>query len=168
MNIVVPHQLGVVVASLGKGTIPYREIFVYILFRALQGQQGVIGSIRAIIWIPIGQMAYRQLTGAAFEHVLSLSMDFHLGKRIGEVTSALSKGSSINTFLDGLIFQLFPMILDLWIAAIYFYIELDIFYSLIVIATTWLYLFATIYMAKHRGRARREMALREREMEAAK
>jgi hypothetical protein len=31
-----------------------------------------------------------------------------------------------------------------------------------------MYLFATIYMAKYRGRARREMVNRERQMEAAK
>lgn len=82
--------------------------------------------------------------------------------------SALSKGSALNTFLDGLVFQLFPMVADLWIAALYFLIQFDAFYSLIVITVTWLYLFVTIYMAKYRGRARREMVNREREMEAAK
>ena len=95
-------------------------------------------------------------------------MDFHLSKRIGEVMSALSKGSALNTFLDGFAFQLFPMVADMWIAAIYFLVEFDAFYSLMVITVTYLYLFVTIYMAKYRGRARREMVMREREMEAVK
>ena len=164
----VPHQLGVVVAALGPGTIPYGKIFLYILFRAFQGQQGIIGSFRAILWIPISQSTYRRLVSAAFEHVLMLSMDFHLSKRIGEVMSALSKGSALNTFLDGFAFQLFPMVADMWIAAIYFLVEFDAFYSLMVITVTYLYLFVTIYMAKYRGRARREMVMREREMEAVK
>ncbi|KAB8274682.1 P-loop containing nucleoside triphosphate hydrolase protein [Aspergillus minisclerotigenes] len=168
VNILVPHQLGIVVAHLGSGTIPYQKIAIYIALRALQGQQGVIGSIRALLWIPVSQSTYRRLTSSAFEHVLSLSLEFHLGKRIGEVMSALSKGSALNTFLDGLVFQLFPMVADLWIAALYFLIQFDAFYSLIVITVTWLYLFVTIYMAKYRGRARREMVNREREMEAAK
>jgi ABC-type bacteriocin/lantibiotic exporter with double-glycine peptidase domain len=168
VNILVPHQLGVVVAALGAGTIPYGKIAIYVILRGLQGQQGVIGSIRALLWIPVSQSTYRRLTSSAFEHVLSLSLEFHLGKRIGEVMSALSKGSALNTFLDGLVFQLFPMVADLWIAAAYFLIEFDAFYSLIVIAVSWLYLFATIYMAKYRGRGRREMVNREREMEAAK
>jgi ATP-binding cassette, subfamily B, vacuolar membrane transporter HMT1/ACLQ len=156
------------VNALGRGKVPLKEIGVYTMYRALQGQQGVIGSIRALLWIQIGQSTYRRLTRAAFEHVLSLSMDFHLGKRIGEVMSALTKGSAINTFLDSLVFQLFPMVADLWIAAIYFFIEFDAFYSLITISVMWTYLFVTIYMAKYRGRARREMAMADRTMDAAK
>ncbi|EFE39246.1 ABC multidrug transporter, putative [Trichophyton verrucosum HKI 0517] len=167
VNIMVPRQLGFVVASLGSGTIPYKQLAIYLVLRGLQGQQGVIGSIRALLWISVSQSTYRRLTSSAFEHVLSLSLEFHLGKRIGEVMSALSKGSALNTFLDGLIFQLFPMVADLWIAALYFLIEFGAFYALIVISVTWLYLFVTIYMAKYRGRARREMVNREREMEAA-
>ncbi|KAF3483155.1 heavy metal tolerance protein [Arthroderma uncinatum] len=168
VNIMVPHQLGLVVGSLGSGTIPYKNLAIYIILRGLQGQQGVIGSIRALLWISVSQSTYRRLTSSAFEHVLSLSLEFHLGKRIGEVMSALSKGSALNTFLDGLVFQLFPMVADLWIAAVYFLIEFGAFYALMVIAVTWLYLFVTIYMAKYRGRARRDMVNREREMEAAK
>ncbi|KAK7562339.1 putative transport protein [Phyllosticta paracitricarpa] len=168
INILVPHQLGVVVDHLGKGKMPLKEILIYVIYRGLQGQQGVIGSLRAILWIPISQSAYRRLTIAAFEHVMKLSLDFHLSKRIGEVISALSKGSAINTFLDGLIFQLFPMVFDLFIAALYFFFELDAFYAIIVVSVMWFYLFITIYMAKYRGRARREAATRDREMEAAK
>lgn len=82
--------------------------------------------------------------------------------------SALSKGGALNTFLDGLLFQLFPMVVDLWIAAVYFSVMFDAFYSLMVISVTYFYIYITIYMAKYRGRARREMAKRERQMEATK
>jgi ABC-type transport system involved in Fe-S cluster assembly fused permease/ATPase subunit len=168
VNILAPHQLGVLVASLGPGQLPHEQILLYVLYRALQGQQGVIGSIRALLWIPISQSTYRRLSSAAFRHVLNLSLDFHISKRIGEVISALSKGGALNTFLDGLAFQLFPMVADLWIAAVYFYIMFDAFYSLMVVSVTWFYIYITIYMAKYRGRARREMVKRDREMEAAK
>ncbi|KAI0401583.1 P-loop containing nucleoside triphosphate hydrolase protein [Xylaria palmicola] len=168
VNILTPHQLGVVVNTLGSGQLPHKQLLLYILFRGLQGQQGVIGSFRALLWIPISQSTYRRLSSAAFEHVLQLSLDFHLSKRVGEVMSALSKGGALNTFLDGFAFQLFPMVADLWIAAGYFFFYFDAFYSLMVIAVTWFYIYITIYMAKYRGRARREMVKREREMEAAK
>ncbi|KAI0392797.1 putative transport protein [Xylariaceae sp. FL0594] len=168
INILAPHQLGVVVASLGSGTIPHKNILLYILYRGLQGQQGVIGSVRALLWIPISQSTYRRLSSATFAHVLRLSMDFHISKRVGEVMSALGKGGSLNTFLDGFAFQLFPMVADLWIAAVYFLVQFDAYYSFMVIAITWMYIYITIYMAVYRGRARREMALREREMEASK
>lgn len=148
--------------------MPHKQILLYILFRGLQGQQGVIGSIRALLWIPISQSTYRRLSSTTFNHVLQLSLDFHLSKRVGEVMSALNKGGALNTFLDGLVFQLFPMVIDLWIAAAYFFFVFDAFYSLMVIMVTWFYIYITIYMAKYRGRARREMVKREREMEAAK
>ncbi|TVY27403.1 ABC transporter [Lachnellula hyalina] len=168
VNILTPHQLGVLVTTLGPGKLPHKQIFLYILFRGFQGQQGILGSIRALLWIPISQSTYRRLSTATFKHVLELSLDFHISKRIGEVTNALSKGGALNTFLDGFAFQLFPMVADLWIAAAYFFIVFDPFYALMVIAVTWFYIFMTIYMAKYRGRARREMVKREREMEAAK
>lgn len=148
--------------------MPWKELMLYTLFRTLQGQQGVIASIRALLWIPIGQAAYRRLTETAFEHVLSLSLEFHLGKRLGEVMSALSKGAAINTFLDALIFQLFPMLADIAVAAAYLLLTFNPMYSLIIIAMGGIYLFVTIYMAKYRGRARRRMVNEDREMEAAK
>jgi ABC-type transport system involved in Fe-S cluster assembly fused permease/ATPase subunit len=164
----VPRQLGVLVKNLGYGTIPYSNIALYCLYRGLQGQQGVIGSLRAILWIPISQSLYLRLTKATYSHVLLLSLDFHLSKRIGEVMSALGKGGALNTFLDGFAFQLFPMVFDLAIAAVWLFVKFDAFYSIIVVAVMWNYVFVTIYMAKYRGKARREMATRERNMEAAK
>ncbi len=168
VNVLVPYQLGVLVEALGAGKMPVKEIALYVTFSGLQGQQGVLGAIRAMLWISISQSLYQRLTCAAFEHVLSLSLDFHLSKRIGEVMTALSKGSALNTFLDGFAFQLFPMVFDLWVAAIYFFVRFDPFYSLTVLAVMWSYLFVTIYMAKYRGRERRKMAERDREMDAAK
>ncbi|PKX88431.1 putative transport protein [Aspergillus novofumigatus IBT 16806] len=168
VNVLVPLQLGHVVASLGKGHVPYKELSLYIACRAVQGQQGVLASIRALLWIPFGQATYQRLTELSFKHVLSLSLQFHLGKRLGEVMSALNKGSALNTFIDSLVFQLFPMVADIGVAAIYFLVNFDPFYSLIILAMGGTYLFVTIYMAKYRGRARRQMVNCDREMEAIK
>ncbi|KAI1177269.1 hypothetical protein F4777DRAFT_210301 [Nemania sp. FL0916] len=168
VNILVPLQLGVLVDSLGNGKIPYKEVILYVVYRGLQGQQGAIGAARAVLWIPVSQSLYRRLSCAAFEHVLGLSMDFHLSKRIGEVTSALSRGSAINTFLENFLFQVFPMLFDIFVAAVVFFFKYDAFYTLIVLVIMWSYIFMTIYMAKYRGKQRRDMATKAREMEAAK
>lgn len=82
--------------------------------------------------------------------------------------SALSKGSALNTFVDSLLFQLFPMVADVGVAALYFLLKFDPFYSLTILTMGGTYLFVTIYMAKYRGRARREMVNRDREMDAIK
>jgi ATP-binding cassette, subfamily B, vacuolar membrane transporter HMT1/ACLQ len=168
INILVPYQLEQLIKALGEGHMPYKQIALYTVFRGLQGQQGILGSFRAILWIPLSQSLYRRLTCAAFEHILTLSLDFHLSKRIGEVLSALSKGSALNTFLDSFAFQLFPMVFDLGVAAAYFLIRLDPFYSLVVIAVMWCYIYMTIYMAMWRAASRRDMANKNREMDAMK
>ncbi|KAI0509095.1 hypothetical protein F5B22DRAFT_618425 [Xylaria bambusicola] len=168
VNILVPLQLGVLVDALGYGRIPWKEVILYVVYRGLQGQQGVIGAARSILWIPVSQSLFRRLSCAAFEHVLGLSMDFHLSKRIGEVTSALSRGSAINTFLENFLFQVFPMLFDILVASVVFFFKYDAFYTLIVLVIMWSYIFMTIYMAKYRGKQRRDMATKARDMEATK
>jgi ATP-binding cassette, subfamily B, vacuolar membrane transporter HMT1/ACLQ len=158
----------VLVESLGSGQIPYKELILYIVFRGLQGGQGAIGAARSVLWIPVSQSLYRRLSCAAFEHVLTLSLDFHLSKRIGEVTSALSRGSAMNTFLESFLFQVFPMVFDIFVAAVYFFVRYDAFYTLIILLIMWSYIFLTMYLAKFRGRQRRDMATKSRDMDAAR
>lgn len=168
LNIMVPVQLGILVDSLGYGKIPYKEIALYVIYRALQGNQGAIGAARSVLWIPVAQSLFRRLSCAAFEHVLGLSLEFHLSKRTGEVTSALSRGAAMNTFLENFLFQVFPMIFDIFVAGVYFFIEYDAFYTIIVFFIMWSYIFLTIYMAKYRAKQRRDMATKNREMDAVK
>ncbi|KAK4131017.1 putative transport protein [Trichocladium antarcticum] len=168
VNLMVPLQLGVLVASLGYGRIPYRDIVFYVVYRALQGNQGAIGAARSVLWIPVSQSLFRRLSCAAFEHVLGLSLDFHLSKKIGEVTSALSRGAAMNTFLENFVFQVFPMIFDIFVAGVFFFVKYDAFYTIIVFFIMWSYIFLTIYMTKYRGRQRRDMAVKSREMDAVK
>ncbi|KAH6693590.1 hypothetical protein F5X68DRAFT_45840 [Plectosphaerella plurivora] len=168
VNVLAPLQLGVLVDSFGKDRIPYKEILLYVLYRGLQGNQGAIGAARAVLWIPVSQSLFRRLSTAAFEHVLNLSLEFHLNKKIGEVTSALSRGSAINTFLESFCFQVFPMVFDILVAGVYFFIKYDPFYLIIVFFIMWSYIFLTIYVAKYRARQRRDMAIKMREMEAVK
>ncbi|KAK0735158.1 P-loop containing nucleoside triphosphate hydrolase protein [Lasiosphaeria miniovina] len=168
VNLMVPLQLGVLVKSLGYGRIPYRDMVLYVVYRALQGNQGAIGAARSVLWIPVSQSLFRRLSCAAFEHVLGLSLDFHLSKKIGEVTSALSRGAAMNSFLENFVFQVFPMIFDIFVAGVLFFVKYDAFYTIIVFSIMWSYIFLTIYMAKYRGRARRDMALKSREMDAVK
>ena len=168
VNVLAPLQLGVLVDALGKGRLPYKEIVLYVVYRALQGNQGILAASRSVMWIPVSQSLFRRLSSAAFEHVLGLSMDFHLSKKIGEVTSALSRGAAINTFLESFCFQVFPMVFDIFVAGIIFFVKYDAFYTIIVFFIMWSYIFLTIYVAKYRGKQRRDMTTKTREMEAIK
>jgi len=136
-------EIGVITDYLSGeyGTIvmPWGHIIFYIVLRLLQGGNGLLGAVRGVLWLPISQYSYRELSVAAFEHVHSLSLDFHLGKKTGEVLSAMGKGSAVNTFLESLTFQVVPMMFDLCVAIAYFLVIFDAYYALVVsLVTFWL------------------------------
>jgi hypothetical protein len=173
VNLMVPHLIGSIVDNLsGEGTgklkSPWVAIIIFISFRFIQGNNGLLGAIRSALWIPVSQYSYRELSVAAFEHVHSLSLDFHLGKKTGEVLSALGKGSSINTFLEQVTFQVVPMIIDLAVAIGYFLIKFDAYYALVISVVTFWYFYLTIRMAQWRAEIRREMVNADRDQDAVK
>ena len=173
VNILIPIQVSRITNSLSgeEGDIlivPWGGIALYILYRLLHGTTGVIANLRAALWIPIGQYSYQELSTAAFEHVHGLSLDFHLGKKTGEVLSALSKGSSINTFLENLTFSVVPMLVDLILAIGYFLIKFDAYYALVIAIVTFSYIYLTIRLAQWRAEIRRDMVNAGRQEDAVK
>ena len=173
VNIAVPLQVGQVTNELSpkvgvsKG-MPWLSISLLIAFKFLQGNSGILGAARSVLWIPISQYSYQALTTASFEHVHSLSLDFHLGKRTGEVLSALSKGNAINNFLEQITFSVLPMVVDLGVAIVYFGIAFDAYYALVVSIITFSYLYLTVRMARWRSEQRRQMTNLSREEDAVK
>ncbi|KAJ5063225.1 heavy metal tolerance protein precursor [Bipolaris maydis] len=170
VNVLVPDLTGEIVDRLKDPTKgnPWTAIMVYIAFRFLQGSNGLLGAARSALWIPVSQYSYRELSVAAFEHVHSLSLDFHLGKKTGEVLSALGKGSSINTFLEQVTFSVVPMLIDLAVAIAYFLVRFDAYYALVIAIVTFWYIYLTIRMAQWRAEIRREMVNADREEDAVK
>ena len=172
VNILVPVQVGKITNQLsgeeGNMRVPWFGICLYIFLRLLQGGQGLLGAIRSVLWVPVSQYSYRQLSIASFEHVHSLSLDFHLGKRTGEVLSALGKGSSINNFLEQVTFQMVPMVVDLFVAMAYLLIAFDAYYALVVAVVLFWYIYITVRMAQWRVEVRRVMVNADREQDAVK
>lgn len=181
VNMAVPIQIGQVVNGLealirkvAQGdqvtmdNFPIKDFGLLGLLWILQGQGGLLGSLRSLLWIPVSQYSYRGLTTAAFNHVHSLSLDFHLSKRTGEVLSALNKGSAINQFLEQVTFQVFPMLIDLLIAIYVLYFNFGPLYAEINLIDTCWYLYMTIKMASTRADQRRIMTNADREEEAVK
>lgn len=173
INVLVPYQVGVITDILsgekeGYHGVPWGPICLYIFYRVLQGGNGLLGAARSTLWVPISQYSYQELSTASFEHVHGLSLDFHLGKKTGEVLSALSKGNSINTFLEQVTFQVVPMLIDLAVAIGYFLVAFDAYYALVVAIVTFVYLYLTIRLAQWRAEIRREMVNSSRQEDAVK
>lgn len=173
INVMVPYQAGKITNTLAheqgvSQSVPWGQICFFILYRFMQGQSGLLNAARACLWVPVGQYSFKELSTASFEHVHSLSLDFHLGKKTGEVISALSKGNSINVFLEQLTFQLSPMLVDMAVAFGYFMIKFDAYYALVVAIVTCTYMYVTIRLAQWRVNVRRNMTNADRHMDAIK
>ena len=173
INVLVPNQVGLITNALagedGHGVrVPWLSITFYVFLRWIQGPQGLLSALRNYLWVPVSQYAYRELSTAAFQHVHGLSLDFHLGKKTGEVISALNKGNAINTFLEQVTFSLGPMVFDLIVAVVYLGVKFDIYLSLVVGIVTFFYIYITIRIAQWRQEVRRQMVDADRQEDAVK
>ncbi|KAJ5901987.1 heavy metal tolerance protein precursor [Penicillium taxi] len=172
VNLLVPYQVGVVTDSMsisnGQIQVPWLQICLYVLCRYLQGSQGLLESIRSNMWTSVSQSSYMELSTAAFEHIHNLSLDFHLGKKMGEALSALTKGSSINTFLEQVTFQVIPMMIDLCVAIGYFLIVFDAYYALVLAIFIFFYVYVTIRIAIWRAETRMQMVNASRQEDTIK
>src|SRR5216117_529985 len=95
VNVLIPAQLGLVTDKLAGengqprnsptrdwclivAKMPWVSLLLYVFLRFMQGNMGLVGALRSYAWIPVGQYSYRELSTRAFEHVHSLSLDFHI------------------------------------------------------------------------------------------
>ncbi|KKA26777.1 hypothetical protein TD95_001693 [Thielaviopsis punctulata] len=184
VNVLIPWQMGNLMDCLGRtndaeymdsgfatdffGGVPLVPIFALDLLFMFQGSAGLLGALRQLLWIDVSQFSYKAVETAAFRHVHGLSLDFHLGKKTGEVLSALNKGASINNFLEQVTFNLFPMLFDLFIGIYFFATAFDGLYGTIVCVNTIWYVWLSINLSRARADQRREMTNADREEEAVK
>ncbi|KAF9116090.1 Homocysteine S-methyltransferase 1 [Mortierella sp. AM989] len=171
INVLVPWQVANVVNALtkvsdgspegrdenGNPRFVWKEILVFIILRALQGNIGAVDTLQGLLWIPVGQFNTRELAVKMFEHLLNLSLRFHLNRKTGEMLRVQDRGvSSIVTLLSSLLFNILPCLVDIVIACIVLTRSFDIYFGIIVAVTMMCYIYTTILMTDWRTRYRRE------------
>lgn len=94
VNVIVPYSYKVLVEELSsaeKDTSgqdhPFilMSILAYTFFRFLQGGVGVLSSLQYFLWIPVSQYTTREICVRMLEHLHSLSLQFHISSKTGEV-----------------------------------------------------------------------------------
>lgn len=112
VNVLVPKQVANVVNALTKvndgsegGTdengnprLVWKEIMIFIAFRALQGSIGAVDTLQGLLWIPVGQFNTRELAVKMFEHLLNLSLRFHLNRKTGEMLRVQGKEANLTVW----------------------------------------------------------------------
>ncbi|CAI2173840.1 5309_t:CDS:10 [Funneliformis geosporum] len=157
VNVLVPQQLKIITNELvGEDGNPprfvWRSIAFFVFLRFLQGGVGLIQASQNYLWIPIGQYTTREIS------VKMLSLAYHINRKTGEVLRVMDRGTnSIISLLNQILFQIFPVIVDISVAVIYFIVEFGWMFGVIVFATMASYIIVTIWITEWRTQFRRDM-----------
>ncbi|CAM1510207.1 Fc.00g005420.m01.CDS01 [Cosmosporella sp. VM-42] len=110
-----PRQLGIVTDLLLARQAPYKAFAIWLLL-SLFSNEGAISLAEELAKIPIKQFSYRQITNAAFNHVMCLPLEFHSERDSAEVMKAIEQGEALSNLLDTAINEILPVLIDLTIA----------------------------------------------------
>ncbi|KAK1984886.1 P-loop containing nucleoside triphosphate hydrolase protein [Colletotrichum cereale] len=100
INILIPRQLGIVTDLILEKQAPYGALPIWLLFSLINNESG-LGLAEQLAKIPIRQFSYRQITNAAFNHVMSFPMEFHAERDSAEIMKAVEQGESlINAYVS--------------------------------------------------------------------
>lgn len=149
LNIIIPFSLKNIVGLLSNNQMPPNSLILLsygIMWTIAQAAM----HLRAIVMYRILERAMHNLGLKIFDHLNSLSANFHYNKKSGAITTAIEKAQqSIPAVLWGLIFLLLPLVVEISIVLsilLYYYSPLygvSLVFVLVnfviftVLSTTW-------------------------------
>ncbi|KAL6884706.1 ABC transporter [Trichoderma evansii] len=162
LNVLVPRQLGLVTDQLLKGQSPITALVIWLVLTLLNEQSG-IGLIESLIKIPIKQFSYRQISNAAFNHIMSLSLDYHSERDSAEVMKAIEQGEALANILETLVLAILPTTLDLTVAFGFLYWKFGIYVPLAMAIASAVFMSLQIVTSNWNIDNRRQSARAQRE-----
>ncbi|KAL3298199.1 ABC transporter [Colletotrichum asianum] len=129
LNVLIPSQLGRVTDEILNNQAPYGTLAIWLGLVILKDDAG-LGLLDALAKIPIKQFSYRQVTNAAFGHVMGLSMEFHSERDSAEVMKAIEQGESLTNVLDTAVNEILPTVIDLFVAFWLLYWKFNVYLAL--------------------------------------
>ena len=113
------------------------------------------GLIDNFAQMVISNSALERITILAYKNMMGLSADFHTSKDSGEVLKAIEQASSLNSVIQMVLFELFPVLIDVAIAMYYVTHLFDAYMAFIILfigmAYIWLgFIFTTISQPRRR------------------
>ncbi|KAJ6116150.1 hypothetical protein N7523_005582 [Penicillium sp. IBT 18751x] len=155
LNILIPRQLGAVTDRVFAHEAPYASLGKWAFLQLIRGDAG-LGLIQTLSKIPIRQFSYRQITNAALDRVLNLSMDFHIENDSAEVIKAIDQGGALNNLLEVALLDIVPTVIDLFLACGVFYLKFNIYASLLVVVISIAYISTEVFTSNWALKYRRE------------
>ncbi|KAK2880107.1 hypothetical protein FQN49_000554 [Arthroderma sp. PD_2] len=157
LNLLIPFQIGLItdILSESKGKLPWAEIIIFAILRLLDSSGG-IPALRRFMCMPVDDFSYLKLSTTAFNHIMSLSCDFHDNKHSGRLWTAVIRGQSVKDVIHSILFLIGPMIIDLILAVSVLYYVFDAYMALDVATVMVLFLWSSSKLVAKQKDKRRE------------
>ncbi len=120
--------------------------------------QELFTELKQLIFVRVAQRAVRRAAVAAFRHLHSLSLRFHLDRKTGGLTKAIDRGAKGIDFLLALVmFEILPVALELTFATAVLWRAFGIKYAAVTVGTVGVYILFTILVTEWRVKFRRHV-----------
>ncbi len=135
--------------------VPVALLFGY---GALRLSITLFTELREYLFYPVAARIARRVSLEAFEHLLALSLRFHLERQTGGVSRDLERGSrSIQSLLNYTIYNILPTLVEITLVISLLSAKFDGWFAAITFGTLVLYIVFTVTVTEWRTHFRRAM-----------
>ena len=127
-----------------------------ILYCSLRFASSLFKELQSIVYLKVKQQASIQLAEKTFAHLHSLSLTWHLNKKMGNVIRSMDRGTeAANTLVNFLFLFLAPALLECLAVCILFFVKFNsVFLGCVVLFGVVIYCIATIAITNWRKKFR--------------
>ena len=162
-NVGVPLVLKQLVDSLDpKPGDPHMVLVVpvslLLAYGALRVSMTLFTELREFLFYPVAARIARRVSLEAFEHLLDLSLRFHLERQTGGVSRDIERGSrSIQSLLNYTIYNILPTLVEIALVITLLSVKFNVWFAVIAFSALTLYIIFTVKVTEWRTHFRRAM-----------
>ncbi|MGE4611607.1 MAG: ABC transporter ATP-binding protein/permease [Paracoccaceae bacterium] len=115
-------------------------------------------QLRDAIFSKVGQRALRALALETFQHIHALSLRYHITRKTGGLSRIIERGvKGVEFLLRFMLFSIVPLILELAMVGLIFFVLFDARYLAVIVVTLSLYVWFTFRVTEWRVQIRKAM-----------
>jgi ABC-type transport system involved in Fe-S cluster assembly fused permease/ATPase subunit len=156
-SIMAPLYIGYAVTQItDNGEIPYRNIVMYC---GLGLVSNIAKELQNIVYIKVKQTAFSQLSQFTFAHLHSLSLEWHLSKKMGDVIRSMDRGvQSADSVVSYLFLYMLPTLVECFVIFVIFFAHFkQPWLTVIAFASLTYYILWTVQLTIWRQQFRENM-----------
>src|SRR6187402_1207696 len=133
-------------------------VALLLAYGALRISITLFTELREFLFYPVGARIARRVSLQAFDHLLSLSLRFHLERQTGGVSRDMERGSrAIQSLLGFTIYNIVPTLFEIGLVIVLLTSKFDLWFAVITFGALVTYIAFTVSVTEWRTHFRRAM-----------